>query len=154
MYVYTRISIKIGRILSSIRPNFIFESEFLQRYEILFEIKCNQISTLRIAQFVTFISWLFRVRLDVKFGLEREKKIDGARKIEEAKLRRDMLERDLSFTRRNDSYSRGRWISALAKLYRFCQRTFALFLDRKKSLVFCFHYFASNEFHRKCSTIR
>lgn len=108
MYVYTRISIKIDRILSSIRPNFIFESEFLQRYEILFEITCNQISTLRIAQFVTFISWLFRVRLDVKFGLEREKKIDGARKIEEAKLRRDMLERDLSFTRRNDSYSRGR----------------------------------------------
>lgn len=42
----------------------------------------------------------------MKFGLEREKKIDGARKIEEAELRRDMFERDLGFT--SDSYSRSR----------------------------------------------
>lgn len=52
-----------------------------------------------------FISWSLE-RLDEEFGFEWEKKIDGTRKIEVAKLRRDMFEYDLGFT--SDSYSRSR----------------------------------------------
>lgn len=86
----------------------------------------------------------------MKFGLEREKKIDGTRKIEEAKLRRDMFERDLSFTRRNDSYSHGVPEFPLSfDLSTDFARRERLFFSSIGRNRWYFASIISNEFHRK-----